>query len=188
MPDFPTLGTPRLVLRPFTELDATDVQRLAGDARVADTTLTIPHPYPDGAAEAWIATHEGTWNLGRSLTLAVTLRDTGELIGAIGLSIDPDKRSAEMGYWVGVPFWGSGYCTEAARAVLQHGFAALDLLRIHAHAFARNPASARVMEKIGMLEGVPRQKTVLKNGRPEEVREFAISRAAWDARTGLGSA
>ncbi|HEX9786233.1 MAG TPA: GNAT family N-acetyltransferase [Opitutaceae bacterium] len=181
MPDLPTLSTERLILRPFYDTDAPTVQRHAGDRRVADTTATIPHPYPDGAAEAWIVTHEAAWNLGRSLTLAVTLRSTDELLGAIGLSFLPEHRSAELGYWIGVPHWGRGYATEAARALIDQGFGVLDLERIHAHHFARNIASGRVLEKIGMkLEGV-RRHAFLKAGNFEDIREFGMLRSEWEA-------
>ncbi len=175
----PTIHTARLVLRAFSGSDAADIRRLAGDWRVADTTATIPHPYPDGAAEAWVVTHEAAWNLGRGLTLAITLRDTRELAGAIGLSIVPEHRSAELGYWLGVSHWGNGCATEAARALIDHGFGKLDLHRIHAHHFARNPASGRVLEKAGMkLEGLRRQ-AFLKWGRFEDIREWGILRAEW---------
>jgi len=64
--------------------------------------------------------------------------------------IEPDHRRAELGYWVGVPYWGNGYATEAARAVVKYGFGTLGLHRIFASHFANNPASARVLRKIGM--------------------------------------
>ena len=83
----PTLTTARLVLRPFATEDAAEVQRLAGDREVAATTLSVPHPYPEGAAEVWIGTHALAWTERRSLTLAVTLLDDGALIGAVGLSL-----------------------------------------------------------------------------------------------------
>ena len=100
----PTLHTARLVLRPFEPGDAPVVQRLAGDRAIADTTLSIPHPYGDGIAEHWIAGHQAAFEAGKSLPSAVTLRETGELIGAIGLnSIDSSHRNAELGYWIGQP-------------------------------------------------------------------------------------
>lgn len=154
----PTLETERLRLRPFRTADADDLQRLAGDRAIADTTLNIPHPYEDGLAEKWISNHRDWFECGEQAVFAVTLRPTGELIGAIGLRITPDDRRAELGYWIGKPYWGHGYCTEAAQAVLDFGFNRLDLNRIYAHHLMRNPASGRVMQKIGMThEGHLRQ-------------------------------
>jgi [ribosomal protein S5]-alanine N-acetyltransferase len=93
----PTLLTERLRLRPFSLADAPEVQRLAGDRAIADTTLNVPHPYPDGAAEAWIETHAGGFAAGRQATFAITLRDGGALVGSIGLVIDARSGRAELG-------------------------------------------------------------------------------------------
>lgn len=149
IPRQPVLETERLVLRPFELADAADVQRLAGDREVASTTRLIPHPYPDGVAEQWISSLAPLYAKGRSCSFAIAQRD-GTLMGAIGLTIEPTDRHAELGYWIGRPFWNHGYCTEAARAVLAFAFGTLALNRIYAHYMARNPASGRVMEKLGM--------------------------------------
>src|SRR5687768_17427188 len=103
MESIPTLTTPRLILRPFTVEDAPAVERLAGSREVADTTLSIPHPYPEGGGAAWIETHAATWKSGKGFTLAIALRETPDaLIGAIGLSIDRDHSRGELGYWINV--------------------------------------------------------------------------------------
>ncbi len=98
MPTLPSLSTARLVLRPFQPADAADVQRLANDREVAAGTLRLPHPYPDGLAEAWIATHEDDWRRGLAARFAVT-RD-GVLLGAIGLELTPAALAhiAKVGY------------------------------------------------------------------------------------------
>jgi len=146
------LRTERLLLRPFTLDDAPDVKRLAGAREVALNTLHIPHPYPDGAAEAWIEKH----GKGPEVTFAIEAK--GQLAGAIGLVLDPTHDRAELGYWIGMPFWGRGYATEAGRAIVRVGFEEHGLNKIFAHVFKRNPASARVLQKIGMRsEGMLRQ-------------------------------
>ena len=157
----PTIETERLVLRPFAMEDAADVQRLAGDPAIADTTLNIPHPYPDGAAESWINTHQERWQSGLGVICAITLRSTGELVGAISvLGISQQNSHGEMGYWIGKPYWGNGYCTEAARALIRFSFETMALHRVFAHHLARNPASGRVMAKAGMrYEGTLREHT-----------------------------
>ena len=157
----PTIETERLVLRPFAMEDAADVQRLAGDPAIADTTLNIPHPYPDGAAESWINTHQERWQSGLGVICAITLRSTGELVGAISvLGISQQNSHGEMGYWIGKPYWGNGYCTEAARALIRFSFETMGLHRVFAHHLARNPASGRVMAKAGMrYEGTLREHT-----------------------------
>jgi [ribosomal protein S5]-alanine N-acetyltransferase len=154
----PELSTERLFLRPFTLDDAPVVQKLAGDFAVAEMTLNIPYPYEDGMAEQWISTHKERNEKGELANFAVTLRDGGDLIGAIGLMIDQRHERAELGYWIGKPYWNKGYCTEAARAVVKFGFEKLHFHRIHASHFGHNEASGRVMQKIGMsYEGCFRQ-------------------------------
>lgn len=173
MRKLPVLAAPRLTLRPFLLSDAPIVQRLAGDRAVADTTLTIPHPYADGMAEAWIATHEGEWTRHEGATLAITEPELG-LIGAIHLRIELAQRRAELGYWIGVPFWNRGFATEAARTVIEFGFSRLSLQRIYAHHMVRNPASGRVMQKAGMQrEGVLRRH-FYRWGIPEDVAIWGV--------------
>jgi RimJ/RimL family protein N-acetyltransferase len=179
----PTLTTERLVLRPFRPADGPTVDELAGDRRVADTTGAIPHPYPKGGSLDWIATHAGHWSNGRGAEYAVTLRGANDLpIGAVGLSIDRANRSASLGYWIGVPYWGRGYGTEAARAVVDLAFELVGLNRVAATYLTRNPASGRIMEKLGMsLEGVSRQ-AIVKWDVAEDLAQRAILRSEWEAR------
>jgi ribosomal-protein-alanine N-acetyltransferase len=173
-----------LTLRPFTLADAPDVQRYASDRDVAATTLTIPHPYPDGAAEAWIATHAPRYAEGRLASFAMTERGSGALVGAIGLHLEPQHNRAELGYWVAKPFWGRGYATEAAEAVIGFGFETLGLNKIHAAHFTKNPASARVIEKVGMAyEGHLREHD-LKWGVYEDIKVHAVLAREWAARRG----
>lgn len=175
--ELPTITTKRLVLRPFALSDAADVQRLAGDRAVADTTLSIPHPYPDGAAEAWISSHAERFQRREIMTLAVTLRHSGELAGCISLRLNDVHSRAELGYWMGVPHWNRGYCSEAARALVAYGFEQIGLNRVYAHHLVRNPASGRVMQKAGMTyEGTQRQH-VKKWDRFEDLAAYGILRS-----------
>ncbi len=152
------LGSKRLLLRPFVAADAAAVQRLANNRNIADTTLNIPHPYDESAAEEWIATHADKWKARELMVFAVTDKKNHNFMGACSLTISERFERAEIGYWIGEPYWGQGYCTEAAELLLTFGFEELDLHRIHGSYLARNPASGRVMRKIGMQqEGVARE-------------------------------
>ena len=177
MPERPVLKTKRLILRPFTWEDTPSVKRLAGDRAIADTTLFIPHPYEDGMAEEWISKHQEEFDGGEVITYAIAHREDKLLIGAIALSeIKKHDETASMGYWIGKPFWNQGYGTEAAHAVLKYGFEVLNLNKIHAHHFKRNPASGKIMQKIGMKhEGCLRQH-IKKWDKFEDLEVYGILR------------
>lgn len=175
----PRLEAGRLVLRPFGPDDADDVARLAGALEIASTTLHIPHPYTREMAAGWIAGHGAQFDAGAAAVFAMTLRASGTLIGAVGLTIDGDHRRAEVGYWVGTAWWGRGFGTEAVGAVLRYAFEDLDLHRVHAVHFTRNPASGRIMQKVGMTyEGTLRQH-ILKWDTFEDVALYGILREDW---------
>jgi RimJ/RimL family protein N-acetyltransferase len=178
----PTLISKRLVLRPFETRDAKAVQELAGDRAIADTTVNIPHPYEDGMAESWIANHRTQFDEGINAVFAITEKTSAVLIGAIGLEVDGQNRKAELGYWIGVPYWNNGFASEAAAEVVRFGFEELDLNRIGAGHFFRNPASGRVMQKIGMTyegrfrQGAKRWDTF------EDLEMYGLLRSEWLTR------
>jgi RimJ/RimL family protein N-acetyltransferase len=145
MKDQPTLTTARLILRPYSLADAKDLQRLIGDRAVADTLLTVPHPYLDGMAEDWISKRQLEFEENKSVMLAITDRNQGFLIGGIGFTIFSEHVKAEIGYWIGKPHWHQGYCTEAAGTMLKYGFETLGLNLIYATHMTRNPRSGNVM-------------------------------------------
>jgi ribosomal-protein-alanine N-acetyltransferase len=181
----PTLRTGRLTLRPFTMADAPAVQRLAGEYDIALNTMFIPHPYPDGAAEAWIATHQADYDENRIHHFAI---DDGQLAGAMGLVMKGDEI-AEIGYWIGKPFWNRGYTTEAAVEVIRYGFEQCHLERIFAGHFSRNPASGRVMQKLGMTYEGTLRKHAVKWGERLDVVFYGLLREEWrrDAAPGQGN-
>ncbi|HVF89722.1 MAG TPA: GNAT family N-acetyltransferase [Blastocatellia bacterium] len=168
------IETDRLVLRPFALSDAAEVQRLAGDEEIAYNALNIPSPFTTATAEQWITGSLEEYREGRAASFAVTLRPGDSLIGAVGLSIDETNLRAEMGYWIDKTLWGRGYASEAAEAVMRYGFEELALNRIYASCLKRNPASGRVLRKIGMsLEGCLRQH-VRRSGSFEDLEEYGI--------------
>jgi len=181
--DQPTIRTERLVLRPFQLSDAPRVRELAGAREVAENTLSIPHPYPDGAAEAWISEHESAFRVGETAAFAITLADD-TLVGAVGLKLEEDSGIAELGYWIGVPYWRNGYATEAAVALLEYGFEALALKRIWARAFVRNPASSRVLQKLGMRHEGTLRRSLLKNDELLDAEMYGILREERDLPRG----
>lgn len=169
----PTLSTERLILGPFALEDGPRVEELAGHEAIARMTLNIPHPYPPGAANLWIATHLLAYLKGEGVTFAIRLKD-GTLIGAIGLTVTRRDDRAELGYWMGVPYWNQGYTTEAARACLAFGFSEMGLQRIMASHLDINPASGRVMQKIGMQKEGHLRRHIKKNDAFFDLIQYGI--------------
>jgi ribosomal-protein-alanine N-acetyltransferase len=154
MNKIPTLETARLKLRPYGEADVLELVPLIGAREVAATTLRIPHPYTEQDARDFLVLAQEP---GR-IWLAITMRNDGCQIGGVGLYIGEQHQHAELGYWLGVPHWGKGYATEAAREMLRYGFEDLQLHRIFASHFRHNPASGRILRKLGMrYEGCQRE-------------------------------
>jgi RimJ/RimL family protein N-acetyltransferase len=175
----PTLTAQCVQLTPFVLDDAPLVQRYAGDLAVARTTLHVPHPYPNGAAEKWIASHLPQFLERRNVVFAIRSRP-GELYGAINLALDLRNGIGELGYWVGRQFWGRGYCTEAAQVVVGYAFGTFSLNKVAARYLCGNVASGRVMEKVGMIrEGILREH-VIKDGAPRDVVACGILRAEFE--------
>jgi [ribosomal protein S5]-alanine N-acetyltransferase len=178
----PILQTSRLLLRPFTLADAPDVAHLAGAQEIASTTLNIPHPYELSMAEEWIGRRSAGLEQETHVGYALTLLESGELIGGIGMSPTLEHRRAELGYWIAVPYWGQGLCTEAAAEMLRFGFEDLDLHRIMARHIERNPASGRVMQKLGMTREGCMRHHILKWGQYEDVVFYGLLKEGWLAR------
>jgi Acetyltransferase (GNAT) domain len=117
----PTLNTERLRIRAFELEDVSSLHRLIGVREVAANLLRVPHPYTEQDARSFINSSRES----PEARFAVVLRSEDILIGGIGLDINPSHPRAELGYWLGVPYWGQGYATEAANAVLEYGFQTL---------------------------------------------------------------
>jgi RimJ/RimL family protein N-acetyltransferase len=138
----PALKTERLLLRAPSRGDGKAIVRLVNDRRIAENTARIPHPYFLDDAETFIAAAN---RQAGEATFAILCDDA--LIGMCG--VEPRQDGPEIGYWLGVPFWGHGYATEAIRAAIDHAFGALGHDALHAAARVSNPSSRRVLEKCG---------------------------------------
>ena len=164
-----------LILREPEMRDGPCIAKLAGAFEIADTTLRIPHPYYLEHAQSWIAEVRRLSSEDSSKQWVIILKKERSLIGAIGLSsIDYRHRHGELGYWIGKSWWGRGYATESAVAVIEYAFRTLDLHRVYAHHFVRNEASGRVLQKAGMIyEGTMREH-VNQWGRFEDIKIYGI--------------
>jgi len=170
----PTLRTNRLLLRPFTAHDIPELVPLIGAREVAATTRSIPHPYTAADAEKFIDGDHGN-----EINLAIVRRSDPQLIGGGILRPDENDQHAEVGYWIGVPYWGNGFATEAARALIQYAFETLQMHRVYAFHTSNNPASGQILRKIGMKnEGEMRQHQ-RKWGEYLDVEIYGMLREEW---------
>jgi RimJ/RimL family protein N-acetyltransferase len=138
------IKTSRLVLRPLRTEDAPDIAAIANDRRIAENTARLPFPYTVAHAQEFIAFVNGGDG---ELAFVITLPND-RIIGICGIGT-VDGRRREVGYWLGVAYWGKGYATEAACALINHAFTALGYDRLESAARVSNVASRRVLEKCG---------------------------------------
>lgn len=141
------LETVRLSLSAFNQTDNSKIVSLANNYELAKNLGRMPYPYGKDDAAFFlthIVTAEATWK--------VSLKETGEMIGTIGLRPIIKNTVSELGFWYGQVFWGYGYATEAAKAVIEHAFNDLNLTKIIAGHFVANPASGKVLKKLGFLQ------------------------------------
>ncbi len=164
----------RLSYRPIEAADAGRIAVLAGEWDIARMTSRIPHPYSLIDADLWIA------SIGND-EFVRGVEHEGELIGAVGY-IEGKDRQAEIGYWIGKPWWGHGFATEAAGALVGHCFGPAGFLRLTCGHFIDNPASARVIAKLGFRRiGAGRQWCEARKSEVDTIR-YARRRpllAAW---------
>lgn len=180
----PTLHTARLRLRPVTGADADALFALHSNARVL--RYWDAPPWNDRArAERFVAACRRMAEEGSGARLALERTADGAFIGWCALSgFKPDYRSASMGYCLSDAAWGHGYATEAARALLEWAFGALDLNRVQAETDTRNVASARVLEKLGFVrEGTLREDCIV-DGEVSDTWVFGLLRREWQPASG----
>jgi RimJ/RimL family protein N-acetyltransferase len=171
----PVLETKRLAMRAPRLADAKTVAALANDRRIAENTARIPHPYKVADAEGFISAAN---KAGGEAVFLITLRD-GTVIGACGIL--NQEQAPELGYWLGVPYWGKGYATEALHAVIDYAFTDLEHDALQAGARVTNPASRRVLEKCGFQwtgVGLYRIRAIHSSA---PIDRFRLERRIWSA-------
>ena len=159
----PVIETERLVLRPFTMEDVPGVVEFAGSEETYRGTLCMPRPYTEEDAVKWISSHNSQFFNGTGMESAITFNR--QFMGVVGLSINKEHNRAEIGYWLGKPYWGKGYTTEAVRAIVRYAFEELELNRITSRHFPHNPASGKVLEKAGFTKEGFLRSEYLKDGK-----------------------
>jgi ribosomal-protein-alanine N-acetyltransferase len=175
----PTLETERLVLRPFRLDDAGAVAMHVGNWKVARMLSRVPHPYSRAMAEEWIASQDADWQSGEEITFCIELE--GEAAGSISLR-RREERVYILGYWLGEPWWGTGYATEAARCTVHFAFEELGAEKLTARHFLDNPASGRVLEKCGFRYTGEGTEHSIARGAAATHRDLECGRAEFESR------
>lgn len=174
----PTLHTERLFLDQPHAGDLEDVARMLNHEVFAANTTNIPFPYTIANAKTWLKIVLDGYDRQEHYVFAIREKGSTKQIGATGLKVDHDNNKAELGYWMSQEFWNKGYVTEAAKALVDFGFTQLKLKRIFATHFDYNPASGRVLEKIGMQrEGFLKAHTFRNNNYQDHVLYAIINQA-----------
>lgn len=170
----PVLVTERLVLRPPHADDAEELAELANSRRIAEMLGRMPHPYDEHDARAFIEQARDDRRSGCSYALA--LAENGAFVGCAGLH--RGEYGLELGYWIGEPYWGNGYATETAHALVDLAFRATAIDRLHASCRVINSASRRVIHKCGFQYAGQGMLESLAAGRVP-VERYALDRRTW---------
>ncbi len=174
------LESARVRMRPIGTGDISLIQRLAAAKEIANNTY-VPHPYPPDAAEEFVAKVREQWRSEEAFVFAIIEKGCDQFAGCMGIHPAPAHNRAEVGYWIGLPYWGRGLATAALRLIIQFGFEELKLNRIAAGHFPHNPASGRVMQKAKMrYEGRLRGALLHQDEYKDEIR-YAILRADYES-------
>lgn len=171
--------TARLVLRPPVAADVPAVAALANDRRIAEMTSRMPYPYGLADARAWI--DSAALPSPVSATFALFEKAGSRFVGACGFGALGDNPEIHIGYWIGLPFWGNGFATEAAHAVIDCAFTASDIAEIVGACRVTNPASRRVLQKCGFQyrdNGLSPSRAL---GGSVPVERFVLERDIWEA-------
>jgi len=179
------LETRRLYLRQPEAADAHGVQTLIANWNIAKWLSRLPWPYPEGAAAEWIERmyRESAMGRGYAFGVFVKNRPFDGIVGVVGLHLREEDGDWELGYWLGEPYWGHGYMSEAAPAVVAHAFEELGIDVLTAGHFVGNEGSARVLLRAGFEYTGEGRRWCEARGFEVDCPEMELSRAKWEAYT-----
>lgn len=176
--EFPVIETERLILSRLEEKDIPFIVEFLQHRIYSDLTSNIPYPYTENDAKFWLKMSKEAFDSKTGFTFGIRNKEE-QLIGAIGLH-DREDDKAELGYWIAIPYWNKGYVTEAARAVINFGFKDLEINKIYATHFLHNPASGKIMEKIGMEQEALLKQHVKKDGEYYDLAMYSIFKDSFE--------
>ncbi len=186
MNPFPEMTSARLILGQLQARDIPRIIQYAGNRRIADMTLNIPHPYEEKDAIFWInASNQGFAN-NTQINFRIGLKENNEFMGGVGLRIESQFDRGELGYWIAEPFWNRGFATEAVSMVLKYGFETQELNKIFATHLVDNPASGKVMLKNGMIREADLVEHLKKDGKYFSLVQYRLTKTEYKQRMVTG--
>lgn len=169
---FPVIETERLILSQLEEKDIPLIVEYLQHRIYSDLTSNIPYPYTEKDARFWLKMSKEAFENNAGYTFGIRDKED-RIIGAIGLH-DRDDDKAELGYWIGMPYWSKGLVTEAAKAMIHFGFNQLGVHKIFATHLPHNPASGKIMKKIGMEQEAVLKQEIKKDGEYFDLVMYSV--------------
>lgn len=180
MKSFPKIETERLILRQPIAADIPEIITIANDPEVSSGTLNMPYPYLEKNGVSWVNMAYQGFDNGDRFVFAIVLKGTRKFIGGTGFTFNSRFNRAELGYWVGKPYWNKGYTTEALAAIIRFGFKELKLNKFLATYFPHNPSSGKVMEKCGMIKEGELKQHVKKGDQYLDLIQYRLTREEFE--------
>ena len=176
---FEALETKKLLLLPMTDCEEKhypELARLLNDKKIYENTESLPYPYTEDHARAYVADAKQRFEKG-ILDYMIFLKETSQLVGGIAFAYQSSNNSGALSFWTGTKYWNLGYCSDAIKKIIFQAFTDWEVNRIFGYHFLFNKSSERVMQKNGMkFEGVLREHK-LKKGQYYDVGLYAILRS-----------
>ncbi len=175
MTNFPRHETHRLILDGLKESDAPLIAQYANNKKISIFTRTLPYPYYEKDALAWITIADKGFEDKDQFVFAMREKKTKQFIGGIGLTISLEHNRAELGYWLAEPYWNKGYTTEAVKELIKFGFEVLNLNKIIAVFIDDNAASGKVLEKSNMIKEAEMKDHDIKDGEYKTLIQYRLT-------------
>ncbi len=177
--EFPVLKSNRFVMRQLKKQDLGQLVIRCNNVNISKQTYNLPFPYTESFAESRLVFIGDGFLKGERIVWLITEKNSGIIVGEMGLHLLQEHQTAELGYWIAEEFWGKGIATEVLACVMDFGFGEMGLHKIFATHFGNNPASGKVMQKCGMKhEGVLRSH-VISRGEFKDLVQFGLLQSEW---------
>jgi ribosomal-protein-alanine N-acetyltransferase len=171
--NFPVLTTDRLILRAPDFGDIESLVKLLSDKSISETCPTLPYPYNERVAFEWIVNQAAYSSTGNFYEFIMILKSTKEIVGSLTLTLKSENQ-AEIGFWVGKPYWGMGYCTEASSAVIKFAFEKWNIQSVYAECMPNNKSSSKVLKNLGMVFEEKVKSYIYRIGKELELDRYVI--------------